>query len=204
MDAVGSSEVNELATLSVLTGRKVRERKEGESFLEAIERELAEPGVVAEDEGWEGPVAVRDVDLFHGSRQAWRRTNGGYRFLPTGSRWFVLHEEAAGWAVTYWSSGDSSKGRKSGSGFLAREVPDLPLAMALAEAEISDDEQVYAGKKRAWHKRKASEAQLKMAGRLKLSIREGARQGEVSEMIDVALVSRLVDRRLNDWTKTHG
>jgi hypothetical protein len=65
--------------------------------------------------------------------------------------------------------------------------------MAWAEGDVTLAEQMTARRERAWRARPPSEKMLAFAARLRVYVPPGARQGEVSNMITLALASNRID-----------
>jgi superfamily II DNA or RNA helicase len=191
LDVVGASAKHALATLATLTGTRA-EPKDGQSLLEAIDAE--EERLSAADVTYaDGPVTVEAVDLFHGSRVAWQQTDAGYWFIPAGDRYIALQPatdspDTSEYDIAWYRAAGK------GGGWVARGV-DLTLGMALAEADVSDDEYTYSLKDRQWRNRRASEKTLAFARQLRIDVDSlpDLKGGTVSREIARKLASKRLD-----------
>lgn len=198
LDIVGASAMHALATLATLAGSKQLEPKEGQTLLEALDELEAKVAEEVLGSHYDGPpVQLEEVDLFHGSRQQWLKTLGGFWFLPAGERFIVIHpalEGRVGWDVAWY-------GKAKGGGWIARGVDDIGYAMAFGEGDLEFGEDTYATKKKGWRKKPASRAQVEFAGKIgALSLarqhQDGTvnlRAGEVSDWISIRLASSRMD-----------
>jgi superfamily II DNA or RNA helicase len=192
LDVVGATGKHALVTLARLGGLK-GEVVPGTTLLAALDEEEAETGR-AEREWREGPVESRTVDLFAGSRQRWLQTRDGWWFMPGDKRYITIQPARGdGWDVASWNV-------PRGGRWLSREIASIELAMALGEADITEDEQLYASRHRAWRKRPASQKQLAFLSSLSRTVPEGVtRAGDVGDLISIALASRRIDPGLRRY-----
>jgi hypothetical protein len=191
LDVVGASGRHELATLAVLSGSKQARPKDGQSFLEALD--VAEVVAAERVAGYVGPVEAAEVDLFAGSRQAWLRTRAGYWVIPAGERYVCLAQLPDGTYDVAWY------GKRAGGGWISRSVPDIGYAMAWGEGDITDAEQLYAAKERSWRKRPATAKAINYARALGIDVPDGARGGQVGDLLTVELASRRIDGPLTKY-----
>jgi superfamily II DNA or RNA helicase len=192
LDVVGAASKYVLATLATLSGSRPVEPKPGQTLLEALDEDEK---AAREELGelYAGPVAAEEIDLFHGSRQAWLKTEAGFWFIPAGERFIALtpnYDGRGGYDVAWYGH---SFGRAKGGGWIAQGVDDIGYAMAFGEADLKDGEDTYAEKRRGWRTRKASEKQAAWALRMGLPVTESTRAGELSDMISIALASKRID-----------
>jgi len=191
IDVCGVSRLHDVATMDDLLAEEApgRKLKEGQSLLDAyVEWEEEEDSPSDKDLGYSGPVESVEIDLFAASRQQWLQTNDGHWFLPVGDRFVLLCPRQDG----KWDVVSVHKSERK-STWLAREIDDMGYAMAHGESSITDDEELYAAKDRAWRKRKATERALMYAAQLGCDVSAGMRGGAVADMISVALASRRLD-----------
>jgi superfamily II DNA or RNA helicase len=205
LDVVGASARNALVTPVELFGDKLaeleteEERQELEALKE-IELDTGEEIVTktAEEQIFiDGYMTAVEVDLFHNSRSAWRRTYGGINFLPAGDRLIVLKPQDNGlWGVVWCHKFQRL------SGWVAQDVADMGYAMAFAEANVSQSEQLTASRERAWRAKPVSEKQKNFARRYGIIVHEGMRGGELSELLDTAIGSARIDPYLRpNWRR---
>lgn len=197
LDVVGASERNALATPVELFGDSVKPLVDELEFeqpeaLEEIQLDLGDEIVTAtEDEQHvfvDGHMSVVDVDLFHGSKNAWSRTYAGIWFLPAGDRLIVLKPQDNGmWGVVWCHKYHRD------SGWVASDVPDMGYAMAMAEANVSPAEALTASRDRAWRATKTSEKQVNLGRRYGLNLNTTMLKGESSELLNVAIGSARID-----------
>lgn len=79
---------------------------------------------------------------------------------------------------------------------IVRAVPDLSYAMAWAEGDVTPTEKTTAAKGRSWQAMRPSDKTLALAQKLSIYVPPGARMGEVSNMITLALATRRIDAHL--------
>jgi superfamily II DNA or RNA helicase len=144
-----------------------------------------------------GPLEVVQFDpLVAASSKAWGKTLGGALFLPAGPDNYVAI--LPGYRVAL-------VGRYKGGVMLARDIPDVELAMALAEDAAIDHGgdmgRLLADKSRAWRKGVPSGAAKDRARRLGLekdlerilASRGAGKAGKLSDVIDRVTASRVID-----------
>lgn len=188
LDLVGAS-AHKLRTLIDLEPGAVKAMREGESLTEAVVREEEEQNrkVPAGSPAFE--LKARDVSSFGTSDYAWIRTPKGVMFINCGeTRVFLWPGAEPGlWDVCVARPGQ----QWHRTGYMGLEV-----GMATAWAEAVSDEHAGFGitKTAAWRRKPASDKQLAYAAALGLPVPEGARQGDVSYLIDSALGGRFFDR----------
>lgn len=205
LDVVGASRQHALATLATLAGSKPVEPKNGQTLLEALDELEQQAAEQAEHLANLPPaerIELEEVDLFHGSRQQWLKTLGGFWFLPAGERFIVIHpalEGRPGYDVAWY-------GKNRGGGWIAQGVEDIGYAMAFGEGDLRFGEDTYATKKKGWRKRSPSKQQLAFAFNLGALALGGIspdpdgvlevsdlRAGEVSDWISIKLASNRLD-----------
>jgi len=205
LDVVGASARNALITPVELFGDKLveletqEERQEFEA-LEEIELDTGEEIVTRTTEEQvfiDGHMTAVEIDLFHNSRSAWRRTYGGINFLPAGDRLIVLKPQDNGlWGVVWCHKYQRL------SGWVAQDVADMGYAMAFAEANVSQSEQLTASRDRAWCAKSISDKQKGLARRYGIIAHDDMRSGELSELLDAAIGSARIDPYLRpNWRR---
>lgn len=203
LDVVGASRKNSLNAsvdlfgdaLEDLDAEEKAERPDGEEDLFELDLpDGASVGDGVEDQVYlDGELTSKVVDLFHGSDSMWLRTYGGVWFLPCPERFIVLKQQDNGmWGVVWCDKGEWNSVR--GSGWIARDVPDLSWAMAHAEANVSTSERLTTQRERSWRRRPATEKAKRYAHRLGIILRSPVPTGgEVSEAITMTLASKRID-----------
>lgn len=194
LDVVGAGARHVLQTLATLAGsKKLDGVSEGQTLLEAWDAEEDEIGGGLASPYYHGPAEAKEFDLFGGSRQAWLRTDGGYWFIPTPTRYIALAPMPDGsYTVLSYNIG-------RGGDYIAKDVPDLSLAMSFGEADITPEESVIAKREASWRKRRASEKTIAFARRLRIECDPSMKGGEVSNMIAAKLASQRIDAKLRGW-----
>lgn len=91
---------------------------------------------------WTG--ATEEIDLFHGSRLTWLRTDMGVWFLPVGSRYVAIMPALAGGDAYDVVSFESWNG--GGQYFVEQAVPDLGYAMGFGENVVTEAEAAVAAR----------------------------------------------------------
>ncbi|KDN84403.1 DEAD/DEAH box helicase [Kitasatospora cheerisanensis] len=186
LDVVGSSTRHKLASIVDLTGHAVTEMRPDQSLIEAVDAETEAPAAAGR------ALAVRweDIDLFHTSRIRWLRTVGGAWFIPAGTAYYFLIPGAVPgrFRIRRWATG-------TGPTPPARDI-EVPQHEAMRWAEIGAtriDGRALTMKGSAWRSRPASARQLGMARHRGLRVAPGSTAGEVSDALDVAEASALLD-----------
>ena len=197
LDVVGASVDNKLCTLVDLEPGLFEEKTPCEECMRVPckcpcgecgkqRRDCVCPKEIKELSGAEWSAG--DVDLFAGSEHAWLLTGGGVMFIPSGDGEVFL------WPSSELGLWDVCFAPKSGKWLRLRAGLPQGTAMAWAETE-ADDRTPFNGKKKAgWRSTAPSEAQLRFARSLGVSVAVGARKGDVGNAISVALASRKFDR----------
>lgn len=197
LDVVGASERNALATPVELFGDSVAPLVDELEFeqveaLEEIQLDLGDEIVTATEAEQhvfvDGHMSVVDIDLFHGSKNAWSRTYAGIWFLPAGDRLIVLKPQDNGmWGVVWCHK------YQRDSGWVASDVADMGYAMAMAEANVSPAEQLTASKDRAWRATKTSDKQVALGARYGLNLNTTMLKGESAGLLTTAIGSARID-----------
>lgn len=165
--------------------RQVRERAAaGEQLLPSL-LEVAER--TPEVETYAGALERLAVDLFGASRLRWLRTDDGWPVLCTKGRFIgVVPAEAGGWNVGWVSQSGSSWGE------VARDVPDVALALALGEEAVTTEERSLLAKAGRWRKGAPSAKALAYARGLGITPEQGWSAGDLGDAISVRRASALV------------
>lgn len=211
MDVSGASERHSLLGSVDLFGEEavdVPVQDEGEAPGEEPKEGLAdldlEPatdldGELDEGPAWlTGPTETVEVDLFHGSKALWLQTRAGMWFIPTTDRYLLVQpgEESGTWDVV-------RMGQRAGTGssWVFRGAPDLGFAMALAQGDITRDEELVARKSARWRSGRPSDKTAAYARSLGVAGIELMTAGEVSAAIDVIKASRRIDPYIPDYVR---
>ena len=187
-----SGEGGSIRTLVDLSPVEVPDMEDGESLVEAFERaeERKDTKVPAGSVRFE--LKHRDLDLFKSSpAYQWLRTRAGVQFIPLGGNGEVVlwpSAEEGLWDVAHVPDNGRPPWQRLHQGL------DLSMAMAWGESEAEERSAINTGKSASWRKKKASEAQLGFARSLGCDVPEGARAGDVGDLISTALASRKIDK----------
>lgn len=188
LDLVGAS-AHKLRTLVDLEPGTVQQVRNGESLAEAALREEEEQNrkVAAGSVAFE--LRVREVSSFGSSDYAWVRTPRGVMFLNCGQLRVFLWPSAAEGAWDVCLAAPRQQWHRT-------EYQGLELSEAMLWAEAVSDEHAGFGtaKTAAWRRKAPSEKQLALASSLGLAVPQGARQGDVSYLIDVEMGARIFDQ----------
>lgn len=155
-----------------------------------------------EDQAYRGPVRVEQWDaLEQRSSKAWKYTAGGVPFLPLRKRSeaYVFIVEAGAESQVWERAVEGKQARV----YKVATAPDLELAMALAEDQVSEGiGTLLADKSRAWRKAVPSlemQAQARRVGvpesaiaRI-MGLKSSGKAGKLSDLIDKAIASRVLD-----------
>lgn len=193
LDVVGASEMHRLATLADLTSRRIELIYEGESLLEAVQREQRNQNPALKNY----VVTWEDVNLFQSSMAAWNKTYKGIWFISTQN-----------WVYFLWPGTDAGlyhvgklpkQAKREKAERLHMDIP-LELAMSWAETEAfgSDSFLSFNVSRRnaSWRRGAASEKQVNWARGLGITVPEGATKNDASMLIDRHVVSRMLDKSL--------
>lgn len=194
LDIVGATQEHRLATLADLTSNRIQIMQEGESLTEAVARERKAGNPALRDY----IVTYQDVDLFQRSGAVWLQTYEGIWFVSTREDVYFI------WPGTepdlYHVGVKPLRGK--GGGWRHRDV-DLETAMEWAEQEATAADPMTARRRASWRigRKPPSQGQLDYAARLRLDIPENVTKRELSDMIDVRVVSRMLDKSLTRGRK---
>lgn len=209
LDVVGATKLHGLVAGIDLFGEAPKEPKDpSDEYLEDPD-ELDEGQQDARQAlGVDGPLVSTEVDLFAASSSRWLRTRAGVFFIPAGDRYIAIfpsspqtpeqwHDHFAGRGGLWgYDVVTMHKNRLHTEKAIVRAVPDLSYAMAWAEGDVTPAEKMTAAKGRSWEAHKPSEKTRKLAEHLRVYVPPGARQGEVSNMITLALATKRIDGHL--------
>jgi hypothetical protein len=196
LDVTGASRRHALRSMTDLVGT--------DDLVTGDETDDVEPmgldalDIRPEREYRDGTLTSEMFDLFHGSRNAWNRTNGGVWFLTAGQRYIVL---LPGVRAGEWDAASVGRSAGTGSRWITRGVPDMSYAMAHAEQTVTPAEHTLALRERAWRKREPSDKQRRYARGLGVVVPEGARSGDVSGLIDRVLASSRIDTAIPAYAR---
>jgi superfamily II DNA or RNA helicase len=158
--------------------------------------------------GVDGPLVSTEVDLFAASSSRWLRTRAGVFFIPAGDRYIAVlpspPSSPEAWMDHFAGRGGlygydvvtMHKSQLRTERAIVRGVPDLSYAMAWAEGDVTPSEKTTAAKDRSWQARPPTEKMRGLAERLHIYVPPGARMGEVSNMITLALATKRIDHHL--------
>lgn len=194
LDIVGATQEHRLSTLADLTSNRIQIIQPGETLTEAVRREKAAGNQHLRDY----VVLYQDVDLFQRSEAVWLQTYEGIWFVSTrDSAYFIWPGKEPD---TYHVGVKPLKGK--GGGWRHKNV-DLETAMEWAQQEAIEADPMTARRKASWRvgRQKPSEGQLKFAKQLRLDVPDTMLKREISDMIDIKLVSRLLDRPLRSGSR---
>lgn len=189
LDIVGATQEHRLATLADLTSNRIQIMHEGESLTEAVQRERKAGNPALRDY----VVMYQDVDLFQRSGAVWLQTYEGIWFVSTRENVYFI------WPGTeperYHVGVKPMKGR--GGGWRHRDI-DLETAMEWAEQEATAEDPMTARRKASWRvgRKPPTDGQRGYAARLRLDVPENVTKRELSDMIDVRVVSRMLDKTI--------
>jgi superfamily II DNA or RNA helicase len=188
-----------LASFPDLSDKPI-EADEGKSLIALEDEYDLSVGLEPDPEHpYAGRVDVRQFDPLVAQRsKVWGTTAKGTLFVPSGYGGYVfIAPDAPGFAVAYVN--------RAGGQRVVRRIPDLELAMGLAEDEAQDRggnlASLVADKGRAWRKGVPTDDQKALAVRLGLerelerimAARASGKAGRLADAIDRHTASRMVD-----------
>jgi superfamily II DNA or RNA helicase len=190
LDLVGATEEHRLATLADLSPRRRLALMEGESLIEAAEREREQANISFADfvRGHE------DVDLFQRTTALWLQTHKGFWFIPT-SEWLYFIDKGS--EPGMYRLGKRKTRNVRGGGWINNGA-DMPLetAMSWGEQLALEADPMVAERQRAWRKTAPSPRQLTTATNMGIKFVPGIRKGQLSSLIEIENASRLMDRSI--------
>ena len=163
--------------------------------------------------GIDGPLVSTEVDLFAASSSRWLRTRAGVFFIPAGDRYIAIlpspPQTPDQWREHFAGRGGlwgydvvtMHKNQLHTERAIVRAVPDLSYAMAWAEGDVTPAEKTTAAKDRSWQARPPTDKMRRLAAQLQIYVPPGARMGEVSNMITLALATKRIDLHLPAYLK---
>ena len=196
LDIVGASKELRLATLADLTSRRIENVYEGESLMEAVAREREARNPMLADYA----VGYEDVDLFQRSYATWLQTKKGIWFVSTQANiYFVWPGTEPGTYRLGKRPLRLNKGERVPTEWLQKNVT-LELAMSWGSQCAISEDTVYnvAYRASSWRRKSPSVKMVNYA--LRLGLREemlkidNITQGQLSEMMDIVVASRLLDK----------
>lgn len=197
LDIVGATQEHRLATLADLTSNRIQIMQEGESLTEAVARERKMGNPALRDY----IVTYQDVDLFQRSGAVWLQTYEGIWFVSTRDDvyfiWPGTEPDKYHVGVKALKKYDESGQRRDPGGWRHKNI-DLETAMEWAEQEAIAADPMTARRRASWRigRKPPSEGQVNYARRLGLEMPENITKRELSDMIDVKVTSRLLDKSL--------
>lgn len=197
LDVVGASQRHPLAGLTDLLG----ERDEIERTLDPSKVDPEDINEIMEgggyrDRAWlDGFLISEEIDLFHGQRARWQRTQGGHWFATYGKDRFVTVIPALSGSDA-WDVLSVDRRRAGESDWIIREVGDIGYAMAHGESVILTLPHSLAKRDATWRRRPASDAQREHVRRAGLILPAGALSGEASDVLSVLYASERIDGRV--------
>lgn len=172
---------------------------EEEWLLEQEQREDGGGAAPEYAEDYRGQVEIKAWDPL-GRDKLWAKTPGGTYFMSGGTTCFVFLVESVAGDPAHYDVVMTAKPRMP-SWTKATDYVDLPLDIALAEAEALAEEvgghgtKTLTGRKSAWRKKPATECKPGFIG-LGRSLgvyRDGMTAGELSEAIDARQAANRID-----------
>jgi superfamily II DNA or RNA helicase len=203
LDVVGVTGMHSLATLAVLTSSPVDQVKDGESLAEAVARTAnrVEAGelFLTSNGRPDGMLVSAAVDLFAESTSVWLQTIAGRRwFIPTKETIYFLHEDPA---TATWSVGRvPNKGPANVRAEQLEAGLSMTAAMSWAESYAAEEDPSISGRRSSWRRKPVTQHQTGMLARLGIppEIVTGWRQGQVSDLISMAVATMRLDFRTTD------
>jgi hypothetical protein len=181
-----------LSTLIDLAPGQVVAMGEGESLAEAAVREEEAANSTPKSGSLAFALKHRELDLFAASGNNWIRTPKGVMCVPVSGRRYVFLWPCQGdrsqWDVCITSGNQPEKWER------LRECLPVGTAQAWAETEAEDREHYGTYKDASWRRKPVSDAQLRLALRLRCPATAGMKAGDVGTMIDRALATVTFDK----------
>lgn len=190
LDVMGSSTRHKLASIVDLSSRQIPVPQDDQT--------LAEAAAIPEVPSAAGPGRLRaqweDVDLFHDSRAAWLRTEGGTWFITTGGGSYIF----------------LTPGEQPGLFRIRRWTPDGGVQAPPGDRDFSQHEAMHwaevgayrlgghglSTREVAWRAKPASPKQLGLCRHRGVRVGPGWTAGDVADALDIADASKHLDPRL--------
>jgi superfamily II DNA or RNA helicase len=199
LDLVGLDATLRLATIADLSSRRIREIKPGETLTEAAERERGEGSPFLADY----VMGHRDLELFQRSEANWLTTRAGVKFIaPGGDQIVFVWPDGSATEPDRYKVGVRPLNARGGEFRVTGMELDFALAWAEQTAwEINRDNPTARGanlvdRKAPWRSGQASDGMISFAQRLGQGVTTGDRAGRVSDLINIELASRVLDKHL--------
>lgn len=214
LDVVGATRLHGLVAGIDLFGEAPKEPKDpSDEYLEDPDELDEGQQDVRQALGVDGPLVSTEVDLFAASSSRWLRTRAGVFFIPAGDRYVAIlpspPQTPEQWREHFAGRGGlwgydvvtMHKNQLHTERAIVRAVPDLSYAMAWAEGDVTPAEKTLAYKGRSWQALKPTDKMRHKAEQLNIHVPPGARMGEVSNMITLALATKRIDLHLPAYLK---
>lgn len=193
MDVVGVTGRHRLASVVDLAGADRVEKlpddlaEYDEIDLLGLAEEERGSGGRPEVAGADGPLVAEIVDLFGTRHRTWLRTPRGVWFLPAGDELIFITPAEPGRYNVAAAPAHGSGGR------WIREDVDLDMAMSWGE-QSAHDALTLTRKGAAWRKGTTlGQAQVNLAARLGIVVRDGMTKGQLSDLISIELAGQRLD-----------
>lgn len=201
---------DDLCTVADLSDRKLDRRAQGALTAMEDQWDLVKQAGIEPDPAtyWTGRVDVREFDpLVTRSSKVWRTTEHGTPFLPIskdGEYVFIVGTSVFVRTIDFISSMTAASARFR-TARLHKDLPDLELAMAVAEDEAQerggDLGRLLADKARPWRKQvpsaemiaKAHRAGLERELRKIMESKAGGKAGRLSDLISKKMATRALE-----------
>lgn len=191
LDLVGVSGRIRLAGRINLSKRLGVEPKDGETLVEAVNREIVEKHLASGQLA--KPSETVAIDLFHTSSSCWLRTYKGVWFVPTREHIYFLWPTTDG---NYIVGRCPSKTTRGGQWLNNKRAYPQAAAMAWAEDAAKDEDPSIARRSSSWRKTgRASDAQKGVLNRARLAYDPAISKNDAANMISIHFASRLLDPR---------
>jgi superfamily II DNA or RNA helicase len=201
LDVVGATQKHSLQAHIELFGDELDDgNAKAKRETEVIEdAELESLDSVLDGDGFEGPthygvgsLLSEEVDLFHSSTSSWQRTPAGLWFLPTGSRYIVVHPSRSNPGA--WDVSSVQLWRGPGSAeFIVEGIPDLAYARAHGEDSMTKAETKVLAKGAQWRLRMPDKRMRDAAAQWGVMTERGMSAGELHTAVNVAMAGARLD-----------
>jgi len=186
IDVAGATRQHSLHAVIELEETK---RRATMDLPEVETKEEEEDGGIAPDDGYRGPVAFEEVDLFAGTDAKWHTTSGGVLFVATSSSLIFLNEHDGAWRVGECPKNSVAQGKWLVEGLASDE------ALNWASEYAIEKDPTVGSKSASWRKKGGapSAAQVDFAQKLGIDT-AGMTKTRLSDAITERVASRTLAR----------
>lgn len=197
LDVVGASQKYSLQAHVELFGEALDDEnakaKRKVELVEDVDLESLDSMLDGDGHYGVGALLSEEVDLFHSSASSWQRTRGGYWFLPTGSRYIVVHPSTSAQGSWDVSSVQLWRGASGAASYIVEAIPDLAYARAHGEDAMTNVEKRIMSRSAQWRHRPPDQRMRAAASQWGVERQRGMSAGELQTALNIEMASARLD-----------